>query len=159
MKNVFLIALCLFSVAGSTIGNGNNFNSKKNTVSEYTSGNNNMEAVIIKIKIGSKTFNAKLANNKSAEAFSLMLPLIIQMTELNGNEKYFDLPQNLPSNSSNPKSINKGDLMLYGSRTIVLFYKGFSTSYSYTRLGKVDDPTGLASALGAGNVKVSFEKE
>jgi hypothetical protein len=78
------------------------------------------------------------------------------MTELNGNEKYFTLSNSLPTNASKPSSIQTGDLMLYGSNTLVLFYKTFSTSYSYTKLGRVDDPAGLAAALGSGNVTVTF---
>ena len=81
------------------------------------------------------------------------------MVELNGNEKYVDLSRNLPTNAANPGTIQNGDLMLYGSATLVLFYKTFSTSYSYTKLGRIDDVTGLAAALGAGNVTVSFELE
>jgi hypothetical protein len=79
------------------------------------------------------------------------------MIELNGNEKYFDLSQSLPTNASNPGTVLNGDLMLYGANTLVLFYKTFSTSYSYTRLGRIDDVTGLVAALGSGNVSVTFE--
>ena len=79
------------------------------------------------------------------------------MKELNNNEKYYDLPHSLPTNSSNPGTIQNGDLMLYGSKTIVLFYKTFPTSYSYTRLGYINNPSGLQSALGSGNVTVTFE--
>jgi hypothetical protein len=76
---------------------------------------------------------------------------------LNGNEKYFDLEGSLPANASNPGTIKSGDLMLYGSGTLVLFYKSFSTSYSYTRIGHIDDTNGLAAALGSGSVVVNLE--
>lgn len=129
---------------------------------ENTIHNTNKEAMIngnIKIIIGSQTFTAKLLDNNSAKNFKEMLPLTINMTDLYGNEKYYDFSKSLPTNSSNPGMINNGDLMLYGSKTLVLFYKTFSKSYSYTKLGKIDDATGLASALGSGNVTVTFELE
>ena len=81
------------------------------------------------------------------------------MVELNGNEKYVDLSRSLPTAASNPGTIQNGDLMLYGSSTLVLFYKTFSTSYSYTKLGRIDDVTALAVTLGTSNVIVSFELE
>ncbi len=111
----------------------------------------------LKITVNSQTFTATLLDNNSAKAFKEMLPLTINMTELNGNEKYFDLLKSLPTNSSNPGTIQYGDLMLYGSKTLVLFYKSFSTSYSYTKLGRIDNPSDLTTALGLGNVTIKFE--
>jgi len=118
-----------------------------------------MENGKIKITVNSQSFTATLLDNDSAKAFMIMLPLTIHMTELNGNEKYDDLSNSLPTNSSNPGTIKNGDLMLYGSKTLVLFYKTFSTAYSYTKLGTLDDATGLASALGSRNVTVTFAVE
>ena len=65
----------------------------------------------------------------------------------------------IPADAYQPGQINTGDLMLYGSNCIVLFYKSFSSGYSYTRLGSIDDPVGLADALGRGNVTVTFSAQ
>ena len=113
----------------------------------------------MRIEIGSSTFIATLYDNATATAFKGMLPMTVKMSELNGNEKYFDLSVNLPTNASNPGRIESGDLMIYGSNTLVLFYKTFPTSYSYTRLGRINDTTGLASAVGSGSVRVTYELE
>ena len=75
------------------------------------------------------------------------------------NEKYYDLPNALPTNAKAGGNIKAGDLMLYGNNVLVLFYKDFNTSYSYTKLGYIDNPAGLAAALGSGNVNVTFEKK
>lgn len=111
----------------------------------------------MKITVGSNVFNATLASNATASAFKQLLPMTVSMTEHGGNEKFYGLPNALPTNASNPGTIQNGDLMLYGSSTFVMFYKTFSTSYSYTRIGSVDNPSGLQSALGGGSVTVTFE--
>lgn len=113
----------------------------------------------IRIKVGNQTFTATLFDTEAANAFKALLPLTVNMKELNNNEKFYQLPQSLPVNASNPGTITKGDLMLWGSNTVVLFYQTFSTSYRYTKLGKIDNPTGLTQALGAGDVMVTFEME
>ncbi|MHA6248083.1 cyclophilin-like fold protein [Pontibacter sp. CAU 1760] len=113
----------------------------------------------MKVKIGDSTFTATLYDNATTAAFRSILPLTVNMVELNNNEKYADLPRSLPTNAANPGTIQNGDLMLYGSSTLVLFYKTFPTSYSYTKLGRMDDATGLVAELGKGNVTVTFELE
>jgi hypothetical protein len=128
----------------------------KNTPTS-ASNNPNPTGSKMKIKVGNSTFTATLYDNVTVTAFKSILPMTVNMVELNGNEKYVDLSGSLPTNASNPKTIQNGDLMLYGSSTLVLFYKAFSTSYSYTKLGRVDDVSRLGAALGSGNVTVSFE--
>ncbi len=129
---------------------------KNNQMAASTNDSLKTDSVRLLITVGTKSFTATLYKNASAIAFKSGLPMTINMVELNGNEKYFDLPKNLPVNASNPGRIQSGDLMLYGSNTLVLFYKSFSTSYSYTPLGRIDDPSELASALGSGNVTITF---
>lgn len=110
----------------------------------------------VEIRAGGKTFLVKLEDNEAARAFSATLPLTVTMTELNGNEKYYRLPERLSSSDQNVGTIHTGDLMLYNGNCIVLFYRDFSTSYSYTRLGRVENPAGLAEALGTGDAPVVF---
>jgi hypothetical protein len=132
---------------------------KNNEITGSINDTSNTGNRILKITVGSDEFNATVYNNATATAFKARLPLTINMKELNGNEKYFDLPDKLPATASKPVTIQTGDLMLYGSNTLVLFYKTFSTSYNYTRLARIDNPSGLADALGSGNVIVKFEIE
>ena len=106
--------------------------------------------------VGEHRFAITLADNTTARAFSALLPLTLDMSELNGNEKHASLPQALPVNASRPGTIRSGDLMLYGTDTLVVFYRTFDSSYSYTRIGRLDDPAGLAQALGRRDVQVVF---
>ena len=122
-------------------------------------GNKKTDTIGGKMKIiaGTKTFVATLSLNPSTAAFKKLLPFTVDMADLNANEKYVDLSEGLPTNASNPGTIQNGDLMLYGSSTLVLFYKTFSTSYSYTRLAQIDNVSGLSAALGQGKVTITFE--
>jgi len=108
------------------------------------------------ITIGGTAYGATLSDNSTAAAFKALLPLSVSMSELNGNEKLYRLPTSLPAQPSMPASIKSGDLMLYGANTVVLFYKSFATTFSYTRIGRIDDPAGLERAVGNGSVTVTF---
>lgn len=111
----------------------------------------------IRIQVADRSFTATLQDGPASQAFLKLLPVRIDMHELNGNEKYGDLPKGLPVKAIVPDGIETGDIMLFGTKTLVLFYRSFQTTYGYTRIGKVDDPRRLEAALGEGDVEVSIE--
>ena len=120
---------------------------------EETEGDDPME---ILLTVGEQTFRGTLENSAAGAAFAALLPVTLDMSELNGNEKYFYLNEPLPAKAERVGHIEAGDLMLFGSDCVVLFYESFSTSYSYTRLGRVENAAQLAAAVGGGSISVSF---
>jgi hypothetical protein len=49
--------------------------------------------------------------------------------------------------------------MVFGSDCLVLFYETFANGgWGYARVGKIDDPSGLADACGSGTAMVTFEQ-
>jgi hypothetical protein len=157
MKCSFAIIIFIFPMLVWSACSNDDVNPPDEAIQENLNEDSLTMTDTITITIGDKVFTATLEANATAAAFKAMLPLTVNMTELNGNEKFFDFPNNLPTNASNPHNINSGDLMLWGSKTLVIFYKTFSTSYNYTRMGKIENSNGLADALGSGNVTVTFE--
>lgn len=152
---VALLALCAFTFCSASCdknetaplqNNGTNNNDSRN----HTNTNMN-------ITIGTSHFTATLNDNETVTRFKTMLPLTINMSELNGNEKFFYFSSTLPGNGTPVGSIQSGDLMLYGNNCLVLFYEKLTTSFTYTKLGKVDNINGLKAALGTGNITVRFE--
>ena len=96
---------------------------------------NNMKKIEIIIK--NEKYEIELEKNSTTQKLLEMLPLELEINELNGNEKYAVLPKKLPKEDEVIRKINIGDLMLYQNNYLVLFYKNFSTSYSYTKLGRI----------------------
>ena len=78
------------------------------------------------------------------------------MTDYSGFEKVGALGTSLPTSNSQTTT-QSGDIVLYQGNQIVIFYG--SNSWSYTRLGKIDDLTGWKDALGSGDVTVTFSME
>ena len=115
------------------------------------------EVSIMRIVIGDYEFEAVLEDSPAADALKEQLPLELDMSELNGNEKYNYLDFNLPTDVYSPGQIQAGDIMLYGDSCLVVFYESFSTPYRYTKIGRIEDVTDLRAAVGVGSVRMLFE--
>ena len=107
--------------------------------SEDNKDEENDEMKNIDVIINNKSYKLVVEDNETVKEFLNLLPQEFSMEELNGNEKYVYMDYSLSTNSINPKHITAGDVMLYGSNCLVIFYKTFDTSYSYTKIGHIDD--------------------
>ena len=111
------------------------------------------------VQVGEDTFTATLENNAAAEALTEKLeagPMTIRMEDYGGFEKVGDLGTSLPA-SNRRITTQTGDIVLYQGSQVVIFYG--SNTWSYTRLGHIDDLTGWEEALGGGDVSVTFSLE
>ena len=154
---VFIIIFCICIIGGVCVLLNMNNSEEQKVSDNYIENNIESENKLIyelKVIINGKTYNAKIEENETAQSFVNMLPVEYNMSELNGNEKYIYLDNKLPTNSYNPKHIEKGDIMLYGNNCLVVFYKSFDTSYSYTKIGHIEN----LSDLGNNNITIKFMK-
>jgi len=110
----------------------------------------------LKMLIDGKEFDVLLEDNETAEVFEKSLPMSLLMSELNGNEKYHYLDYALPNNEQSVVTVKKGDIMLYGDRCIVVFYKSFVTAYKYTKIGHIENTDQLEEAVGDENIIIEF---
>ena len=154
-KNVFLLFL-LASIVLMGCGYKAPQTSIKKTKDNTEQISENEDNKVI-ITVGDKEFNAVFYKNETTDALIAKLPVTVSMKDLNSNEKYYYFDEAFPKNSQKVESINAGDIMLYGDSCVVLFYKSFNTSYSYTKIGYIENIEGLESALGNSDIDVTFK--
>lgn len=114
----------------------------------------NMQNIIITIE--NKKYEAILYDSSTTKELIKKFPITITMSDLNGNEKYYNFSKRFPTSSENVANINKGDIMLFGDNCLVIFYKSFSTRYRYTKLGYIKNLEDLENSLGKGDIEITF---
>ena len=116
-------------------------------------------AMKMKIEVNGSLFTATLADNAAVDALVDWVeegPVTLELSDYAGFEKVGPLGRSLPASDSQTTT-HAGDIVLYQGDQIVLFYG--SNSWSYTRLGRIDDLTGWEDALGGGDVTVTLSLE
>jgi len=111
----------------------------------------------MQMKIGNKKYPVVLQDNNTTKALQELLPMTVTMSEFNSNEKYYLLKNPLPSRPEHIGQIKSGDIMLFGDDSLVVFYKDFKTTYSYTRIGHIENAADLEQTLGRSSVIITFE--
>lgn len=141
MKRIFLIVICsLMLITGCA------------NTEEVNDSNEVVKSV--KAIINGKEYIIDLEDNSTTKSFVKILPKKFEMSDLNNNEKYIYLDTSLPTNPYNPKEIERGDVMLFGNDCLVIFYRSFNTSFSYTKIGHIDN----LPDLGKENIVIKIER-
>ena len=119
--------------------------------------NNEKENKMAKIyaNLNNEKLEINLEENSTTSALIKLLPLELSMNDLNGNEKYVYLNESLPTNTYSPKHIEAGDVMLFGDNCLVIFYESFDTSYSYSKIGHINN----LPELDDGSITVNLNAE
>ena len=108
------------------------------------------------VQIGEKSFTATLEENAAVQEFVEMMkegPVTINMDDYSGFEKVGSLGKSLTT-SNQQTTTTAGDIVLYSGNQIVMFYG--SNSWSYTRIGRIDNLSGWEEALGSGSITAVF---
>lgn len=112
----------------------------------------------VTLSVGERTATATLADNSACRELASLLekgPISISMSDYGGFEKVGALPQSFTTSNSHISTV-PGDIMLYQGNQMVIFYG--TNSWSYTRLGKIDNATAesVRQFLGNGNITLTI---
>ena len=155
----FALAACAGAVANTPkdekgSGSADNFAGRVTTDAEKSK--EEISKMKMKVQIGDAVFVATLEDNAAVSELVQMMkksPVTINMSDYSGFEKVGSLGQNLTASDTKVTTI-PGDIVLYNGNNIVMFYG--SNSWSYTKIGHIDDLTGWEDALGDGSVTAVF---
>ena len=147
MRKIFYTILITIFLTACSVSNEINIKDKAKE-------NKNMNEITL--KINDNDYKLILEDNETVSDLINHIPLNLSMNELNGNEYYSYLDFILKDNPENINNIKAGDVMLYGNNCIVIFYKSFTTTYKYTRIGHIDSIDNLEQDLNS--EKIIFSK-
>jgi hypothetical protein len=115
------------------------------------------EASMLQMKINDTPVTVAWEDNESVSALKELAAndLTIQMSMYGGFEQVGSIGQRLPS-SDVQTSTSSGDIVLYSSNQLVVFYG--SNSWAYTRLGHITDktPEEMRTLLSNGDVTITL---
>ncbi|OUM68842.1 hypothetical protein PIROE2DRAFT_68647 [Piromyces sp. E2] len=101
-------------------------------------------------------FKCTFEDNETTRELVKRFPLKMTMVDLNGTEKYHTLSEPLPVRIQPVDKVRYGDILLFQSRYLAVFYDTFDPVKQYSIIGKIDNPEKLREAVGTGSITASF---
>lgn len=148
------VLIMSFTACGNT--NQSSGSDSASTDSDRTAEMEDVTTMKMSVTIGDHSFTATLEENAATRELVKMMEneaISINMDDYSGFEKVGSLGRSLTTD--NQQIITEtGDIVLYNGNQIVMFYG--SNSWSYTKIGKIDDLSGWKDALGNGSVTAVF---
>ena len=153
---IIAMAMLLTACSGSNEAQENE-EPEQNT--ESTEEDNGMGSITM--KINDEEMTVTWEDNESVEALAKLVsesPLTIDMSMYGGFEQVGAIGTDLPSDDISITT-KPGDIVLYTSSNMVVFYG--SNSWSYTMLGHIENKSEdeLEALLGANDVKITLSAE
>ena len=156
---IWMILTCVLMFSACAAQENRNTDMRENGAIGTSDDNNTQEdetEMKMNVQIGDYTFTATLEQNQAVKELVDMMkegPVTIEMSDYSGFEKVGPLGKSL-SADNHQTTTTEGDIVLYNGNQIVIFYG--SNSWSYTRIGKIDDLTNWKKALGSGDITAVF---
>lgn len=154
-----VVILSLMTLLAATACSGEDSDSFLNN--ENNSENNSGDQVntnTMNIEVGDTVLSVTLVDNSSVDALKEALaeePITVDMRDYGNMEKVGSLGRDFPRNDESITA-EPGDVILYQGSALVIYYA--PNSWSFTRLGKIEDISGqeLKTVLGEGDVTVTL---
>lgn len=157
MVRVFCLLLAALSLSACVSGEvPDSSDAPQTEISQPTQDQPSQEESALKITVNGQELLATFADNSSAREFQELLaqgPLTVEMADYGGFEKVGALGTTLTRNDTQITT-QPGDVILYQGNQITIYYG--TNSWNFTRLARIDDPSGLQEKLGDGTVSVTF---
>lgn len=147
------IFICIFV---SCVNSPESINTNSNTIDPANKqGDEDMES--LELIIGDSVQNVTWENNASVSALTNLAKdgLSISMHKYGGFEQVGSLGQTIPSSDSRITT-SAGDIVLYSSNQIVIFYG--SNTWAYTKLGHINlTQSELTEMLGNSDITITLK--
>ena len=156
---IFIILIFIFSICSCNNQIELERNDSENIIDELIENKEaeGVKEMKINIIINEYSLSATLEDSVTGIAFYELINegIVLNLEEYGGFEKVGSLGKTLPSNDKRITT-KPGDLILYLGSEFSLMYG--ANTWSYTKIGKIDDVTNLKNILNDGDVTVTITK-